>query len=580
MSADLESDHVVTPAGGSDQLAWIASVIVMGLAAALAARTIWLLDRGFDFTDQSAYLLIAQRPADYDLAFGLWGYGLHPLYLLAGGSIPVIERAGALVLIVLGAALGIITANNLDMDWRRPVTAQMVAVAASLPLSYYSLWLPVPSYNWIALVGGIGLMIAVVLLAGTVNKPLCSAASAASAIVLAVFARPQNAAGYGLLYLAAVCLAIPTNGGRLKQIFRATCCAIIAVGIVVAVSPVGTIVNQIKAYYAIFGTEHPFHFSFADQQVAFLKSGWLWGASGIVFAFALFVRRNGRFASGRTASAIAIFATVVSFATILRNGLYAHEFRIGSTAGILAFCALSLACLRKDANIRLLVMLGVTSLIPWAATLGSSNPVRMQLAFFSGLSIFIALVASTITARTNMIVASAASFIALYLTASGIELGLARPYRLATSVALQVVPTQVGWGSEVKLDSRTSEFIARLREEAGQAGFCQGGAAIDLSGALPGAVFVIGGVMPVFPSLLAGYSFSISWAREYLKRVGPQRLAQSWLIVSEASGAITVKELESLGVDFGAYRLVSDLRHPIDGTSVKLYAPLAKQPEC
>jgi hypothetical protein len=29
-----------------------------------------------------------------------------------------------------------------------------------------------------------------------------------------------------------------------------------------------------------------------------------------------------------------------------------------------------------------------------------------------------------------------------------------------------------------------------------------------------------------------------------------------------------------MGIDFAAYRLVHDLRHPVDDTSVKLYAPL------
>ena len=367
-----------------ERLPWIVSTIVVGLSAALIARTIGLLDRGFDFTDQSAYLMVAQRPADYDIAYGLWGYGLHPLLLLAGGSIAGMERAGALVLVVLGAALGIVAANRLQMDWRRPAAAQIVAVAAGLPLAYYSLWLPVPSYNWIALVSGMGLMIAMVLLDTAASRLFGSAAIAASAMVLAVFARPQNALAYGVLYLIVICLAIPTNEGRLKQVFRVACCGLIVVAAVAAVAPVGTIVDQLKAYYAVFGTEHPFHFSFAEQQMVFLTSAWLWVASGIVFVIALFVRRGGRFESDRAVFAIAVFAIVVSVATIVRNGLHPHEYRIGVTAGILAFCALSLAGLREKSYPRLLVILGSAALIPWMATVGSSNPVRMQLAFFRG----------------------------------------------------------------------------------------------------------------------------------------------------------------------------------------------------
>ena len=29
----------------------------------------------------------AQRPADFDIAYGFFGYGLHPLFELVGGSV-------------------------------------------------------------------------------------------------------------------------------------------------------------------------------------------------------------------------------------------------------------------------------------------------------------------------------------------------------------------------------------------------------------------------------------------------------------------------------------------------------------
>jgi hypothetical protein len=267
-------------------------------------------------------------------------------------------------------------------------------------------------------------------------------------------------------------------------------------------------------------------------------------------------------------------------AAVVLQGLYKHEFRFGSTTGILAFCALSLACLRTNPNARLPVLLGVAALIPWAATMGSSNEIRFQLAYFSGLSIFIALAAFTAAARGNVIFVSAVSCVALFMTASQIESGLANPFRLATPVALQVVPTPIGLGSELKLDPATSAFVVRLQNVTRQGGFCPGDTAIDLSGNVQGGVLVIGGVMPVFPSMLAGYSYSQGWAREYLRRVGPQRLARSWLIVNEAEGTLTEQQLTQAGIDFSAYRLMDKLRHPVDGTEVKLYAPIAVRAPC
>jgi hypothetical protein len=138
----------------------------------------------------------------------------------------------------------------------------------------------------------------------------------------------------------------------------------------------------------------------------------------------------------------------------------------------------------------------------------------------------------------------------------------------------------MGWDSVLKVDSKTSEFIASLRKAATQSGFCQGDMAIDLSGSLPGAVFAIGGRMPVFPWLFAGYPFTDDFAREYLKRLGQTRLARAWLVTSDTRNSLSMQELQSFGVNFSAYRLVADLPYPIDGASVRLYAPPADQGRC
>ena len=566
-----------------DIAAWSASSIVIAASATLIVTTFRLLGRGFDFTDQSFYLMLAQQPAGYELTYGLFGYGLHPLYELVGGSIASMQRVGALVLVVLGAALGLVISDKTRMDWRRPAGAQIVAVSASLPLAYYLLWIPVPGYNWIGLVGAIVLLIAMLLLLEAGNG-YGSAAAAAAAAILAIFTRPQTAIGFGALYLAAVLLVDPAPKSLFKnsltQIVRAAGLTAMAVVGIAAILPLGTLIDQIREYIAIFGTTHPLHFSFIDQQLAFLKSAWLWLVCGAILAFILFSRLGGKSVSNRLTVLVCIVVPIISAVILVRTMSRLDEFRIGSATGTLAFCALSLACLRKEAAPRLIALLGVAVLIPWIATLGASAAVRPQLAYYSGISSFIAVVGVFIAVRQNMVAVTLASCAGLYLTFSAIQVGLASPYRLAAPVAMQVVPTRMGWGAELKLDGKTSEFITRLRDDSRQGGFCQGDAVIDLSGNLPGAVFAMGGLMPVFPWISAGYPFSNYFAQEYLKRLGQARLARSWLITAEAPNTFSRQELESLGVDFAAFRLVDDLPHPVDGTSVKLYAPLADRIPC
>jgi hypothetical protein len=558
--------------------AWFVTAIVIALSGTLIVRTVWLLDRGFDFSDQSFYLMLAQRPSEYELTYGLFGYGLHPLYLLFGGAVAFMQRAAALLLAVLGAVLGLTALSKAKIDWRSPAGAQTAFVSASLPLCYYLLWVPMPSYNWFALAGGLVLLIAMLHLLDTASG-FRSAAAAALAAVLVMMTRPKNAVGYAGLYLAALLVVVTTNKARFTQIARAAAITAIAVIAIAAVSPVSTIADQIKAYISIFGTTHPIRFSFYDQQSEFLNSEWRWWASGAVLAFSLLLRRGGRIIPGAI-KLVLFVVTIFMLKNVWRPFTHTEAETVGTASGIFAFCALSLACLRNDAPVRLIAAMGIAALIPWAATLGTSSAVRSQLVFYIGLSAFIGIFAISMAAKWNILAVTLASCAGLYTTYSAIELGLATPYRLAAPVAAQLVPTEIGWGSVLKVDSKTSEFVSALRKAAAQSGFCQGDMAIDLSGSLPGTVFAIGGRMPVFPWLFAGYPFTADFAREYLRRLGPTRLARAWLVTSDTPNSLSIQELRSFGVNFSAYRLVADLPYPIDGASVKLYAPAADQGRC
>jgi hypothetical protein len=558
--------------------AWFLTTVVMAVSSVLIVRLVWLLDRGYDFTDQSFYLMLAQRPAEYDFTYGLFGYGLHPLYALFGGAVAAMQRAAALLLAVLGAVLGLTALSKAKIDWRSPAGAQIAFVSASLPLCYYLLWVPMPSYNWFALSGGLVLLIAMLHLLDAASG-LGSAAAAALAAVLIMMTRPNNAVGYAGLYLAALLLVAPTNKERFTQIARAASMTAIAVLAIAAVSPVSTIADQIKAYISIFGTTHPIRFSFYDQQSEFLNSEWQWWASGALLVFALLLRRGGRVIPD--AMKLALFVlTIFILRHVWRPFTHPESEAAGTATGIFAFCALSLACLRNEAPVRLITVLGIAALIPWAATLGTSSAVRSQLVFYIGLSTFIGMFGISMAARWNILAVTLASCVGLYTTYSAIKLGLAMPYRLAAPVAAQLVPTEMGWGSVLKVDGKTSEFIASLRKAATQSGFCRGDMAIDLSGSLPGAVLAIGGRMPVFPWLFAGYPFTDDFAREYLGRLGQTQLARAWLVTSDTRNSLSMQALQSFGVNFSAYRLVADLPYPIDGTSVRLYAPPAGQDRC
>src|ERR1700724_765386 len=168
----------------------------------------------------------------------------------------------------------------------------------------------------------------------------------------------------GALYLAAIFLVDSAPKNSFMQIVRAAGLTAMAVVGIAAILPLGTLIEQSKEYIAIFGTTHPLHFSFIDQQLVFLKSAWLWLVCGAILAFILFSRRGGKSASNRLTVLVCIVVPIISAVILVRTMSRLDEFSIGSATGTLAFCALSLACLRKEAAPRLIAFFGGAALIP------------------------------------------------------------------------------------------------------------------------------------------------------------------------------------------------------------------------
>jgi hypothetical protein len=560
-------------------LEWLASVTIVGLTLVLIARTIWLMDRGFDFTDQSFYLMWAQRPAAFDIAYGLFGYGLHPLFELFNGSVANFQRAAAAILVVLGALAALTTIDSLKIDRSGPIGLQIVAVSGALPFAYYMFWLVTPSYNWFALAGGLLLIGATLDLYGSQNL-FRSAVAAAFAAVFVIFARPQNVIAYACIYLLAIAVVVPTLRGKWMQMLRAASLTAILFGLVVAVTPVHSIADQIRAYVAIFNTDLPTERSLISLQFEFFRGeGALLALSALLFLGGLITLRV-RTSQNLRRILILFGAMAVALINLVHFKTGGFVYRIGPAAGVFTYVVLSLACLSRDADFRLLSLLGLAGLVPWAATFGTNNRIFTQLDFYVGLWGFVVLVAASQLLGKKSIGAVAVASACLAFTFFAIQVGLNTPYRLAAPIAMQVSPTRLGWGSELKLDAKTSAFVQALQTNAKQEGFCRGNSVIDLSGSLPGVVFAMGGWMPVFPWIFAGYPFSDHFAREVLKRMDGTLLAQSWLVTSDEPHTHTMAELQSYGIDFSAYRLVADLHHPIYDTSIKLFAPRTLQGSC
>lgn len=530
------------------------------------------MERGFDLTDESFYLMMSKEPERYDLFYGLFGYGLHPLFELSGGSIVWMRRIGAIVLIGAGVFVGSVTAGGT----KKTISGVLLITAAAFTsVIYYHPWIPMPSYNWLLAIACYPLFASVLLLRHERNF-VWSALAAAVAAILVAFTRPQNALAFGAIYLLAGCLAISGWKSRLYQALRVSGFIAVLLVLCLLLLPVATILEQVRIYTSIFGMSHPIQFSILQQQIEFVSSSWFWFLSIILFAAAFILRDTGHIRSKIT---IAILASVLIGIALIDGPHSLRSLATGARPGAIAWSLLAICCWEKSVDSRLVLLLAVSGLIPWAATVGAAASVGNQLMFFSGISLFIAIVATSLAARRSIFATLCAVSAALFLSYSSVQAGLSSPYRLAAPIEMQTYPVTIG-GHEVLVDERTRDFIETLQADARLAGFCQGEDAIDLSGSIPGAVIAIGGRQPVFPWLFTGYPFSQHLARSYLALLGPGRLARSWLLMSRTQNSFTMEQWQSFGLNFDDYRLVGVARHPVDSTEVTLFAPRNLERRC
>ena len=129
----------------------------------------WLLRYayyGFDFTDESFYLVWISNPFLYDGSITQFGFVYHPIYKLLGGDIATLRQVN--ILITFGLALGLVysylTSLTPVLKESRFTLLTLSAGFATSVFIHFDSWLVTPSYNSLALqsllVSSVGLVFA------------------------------------------------------------------------------------------------------------------------------------------------------------------------------------------------------------------------------------------------------------------------------------------------------------------------------------------------------------------------------------------------------------------------------------
>lgn len=168
---------------------------------------LWSCRYGIDFADEGLYLTSIADPGKYGATISQFGFIYHPIYTLLHGSIAALRQFNVLITFSLAWILVNFTLQLfLEGKGLDKIIRHIVAAAfATACLVFLRLWIPTPSYNWLAFQALLISLIGLIFIQRSDNF-----VSAAGCVLLGVggwlsfMAKPTTAAAlafFSLLYL-------------------------------------------------------------------------------------------------------------------------------------------------------------------------------------------------------------------------------------------------------------------------------------------------------------------------------------------------------------------------------------------
>ena len=193
------------------QAGWLLGLMLVasaGISLVVVGWVLWYCRYGFDFADEGFYLVWIANPFKYAISATQFGYFYHPIYLLLNGSLVALRIANVLLTFLLAwwvAALCLAEIFERDM-LPRPARIVIAAAIGTTAFMFLRLWLPTPSYNWLAF-QSILVVVGGMLLAERRDSPRSQIGWVLIGVGgwMAFLAKPTTAAALGvvvLVYLA------------------------------------------------------------------------------------------------------------------------------------------------------------------------------------------------------------------------------------------------------------------------------------------------------------------------------------------------------------------------------------------
>jgi len=425
----------------------------------------------------------------------------------------------------------------------------VAAALGTTSLAMLRLWLPTPSYNWLAfqalMMTAIGLLLS--------GRALGLTTAVGWSLIalggwLAFMAKPTTAAIAGLLSLLYL-LVTKRLSIALVAVVACVFCGLLTTTALVLDGSFSGFVERFSVGLERAGSYGMGHTLSAIFRVDPLPLDWealrvmAIGCLAIIASASLITSTNGVLRAGSyTACAICATLTISLifgfFGVPYYYGLWQQMFlaAIGLSAGLFA-----LFYNRRDHRYpepsyrrETAILLGV---LPLAFVFGTAN----NYWFMAGLVGFFWVLSGVILIRIRPIPESAIgllmpfAFAAQFVTAGQILFGAEKPYYQPGPLRQADHLIDLGdRGGVLRVAPSMGVFIEAIRKTANQAGFQAGTPVIDLTGHSPGVLHVMGASATGQPWLIGNFPMmpgSNHVAAEVLKGVPCSELARAWLLV-------------------------------------------------
>lgn len=511
---------------------------------------------GIDFADEGFYLVWISAPYRYAISSTQFGFVYHPLYLLLNGGIAALRQAN--ILLTFGLAWWVATLCLADVFGRAAMARWIrIGIAAgfgTVALMFLRLWLPTPSYNWLAFQGML------LAMAGMLLAQRHAGADSIAGWVLIGFsgtlvflAKPTTAAVLGLCVLVYLAIA-----GKLRWRMLAIAVVTAALGCAIAALAIdGSLTGFVSRLQR--GSAQAFQlgagYSFAKllridtfQLDAMSRQAVAWGVMFIGGAAYLMSSRLGIV---RGLGFLLALAALVADAIVVL-GIPAKPTEFGEFQHLmllsvpLATILLALAvggAVWRGLSRRHWALALVVAVFPHAFAFGTNN----NYWWFAGLvCVFWTLAAVVLLApiadRRNVVgLLLPLAMGAQLIVVTQIYSGMRGPYYQPAPLHENDYRVDLGArGGVLRLAPTYGKYATDAIGAARKAGMMPGTPMIDLSGHSPGLLFIIGAwntgqawITGKYP----GYAGSESVARDILAHTGCDELARAW-ILAEPDGPV------------------------------------------